>query len=340
DPGSSLNLMTTRTLKTLSLSVKHLNRERISIRGFNSSVQMSLGTITLPVCIGLLDSKAKFHVIDVDTSYKVLLGRPWLHRYEIIPSTLHQCIKFKLNDQEHTEYGDKHPFKSYESHYADAVFFMDKNAKKKSSKLEKPARNPLIPHFGSGSEDEESPKVSKAKPKQRHLGRSSSSSDFSIRFVGMVTHQTEDTLAVILTPRHLHKIMAALNLNSVGELKTFCVPARESDQYDIIFYSNGYIEGKTAEDDLPLIPYPEEEGHRNIPVVLTWSPQLEKAFIKTRFPRKWLKSHLRCDDLWRISKIDDGDQAHLNQGLGYKTQIHSCLMVEITAVDVEDEDEG
>ncbi|MHC6131836.1 retropepsin-like aspartic protease, partial [Serratia marcescens] len=191
DPGSSLNLMTTRTLRTLSLSIKHLNRERISIRGFNSSVQMSLGTIVLPVCIGLLDSEAKFHIIDVDTSYKVLLGRPWLHQYEIIPSTFHQCIKFRLNDQEHTVYGDKHPFKSYESHYTDAVYFMDDRHKKKSSKPEKTTRNPLIPHFGSDSEEEEDfPELSKTKAK--HLGRSSSSSGSSVRFVGIITHQAAD----------------------------------------------------------------------------------------------------------------------------------------------------
>nr|MCH9869415.1 retropepsin-like domain-containing protein [Serratia marcescens] len=223
DPGSSLNLMTVRTLKALSLSIKHLHKGKTSIRGFNASTQASLGTITLPVCMGPLDSEATFHVIDVDTSYKVLLGRPWLHQYEIIPSTVHQCIKFRLNDQEHTVYGDKHPFKSYESHYTDAVYFMDDRHKKKSSKPEKTARSPLIPHFGSDSE-EDFPQLSKAK----HLGRSSSSSGSSVKFVGTITHQaTDDTLSAILTPRHLCKALSSLNLCSVEELKTFIVPAKK-----------------------------------------------------------------------------------------------------------------
>ena len=35
----------------------------------------------------------KFHVINAEVSYHVLLGHPWLHKHRLIPSTYHQCIK-------------------------------------------------------------------------------------------------------------------------------------------------------------------------------------------------------------------------------------------------------
>jgi len=36
-----------------------------------------------------------FYVIDVATSYNALIGRPWLHENGVVPSKLHQCIKYK-----------------------------------------------------------------------------------------------------------------------------------------------------------------------------------------------------------------------------------------------------
>ena len=35
-----------------------------------------------------------YYVIDVDTSYNLLLGRPWIHHNAIIPSTLHHVMKY------------------------------------------------------------------------------------------------------------------------------------------------------------------------------------------------------------------------------------------------------
>ena len=40
---------------------------------------------------------ARFHVINAEVSYHVLLGRPWLHKHRLIPYMYHQCIKGRLN---------------------------------------------------------------------------------------------------------------------------------------------------------------------------------------------------------------------------------------------------
>jgi hypothetical protein len=68
----------------------------------------------------------KFHVIDIATSYNALLGHPWLHENRIVPSTLHQCLKYKdsLGDVV-TIFVDKKSFTVAESFYADAKFYIE-----------------------------------------------------------------------------------------------------------------------------------------------------------------------------------------------------------------------
>ena len=80
-----------------------------------------MGSISLKVEIGDLYSEALFHVLDVDISYNMLLGCPWVHTYGIIGSALHQC--FKLCDEDGNVkmvYTDPNPFTREEVNYLDA----------------------------------------------------------------------------------------------------------------------------------------------------------------------------------------------------------------------------
>jgi hypothetical protein len=56
--------------------------------------QKALGSIEQKMEFDELNTTSLFHVIDVDTSYNALLGRPWMHVNRVLPSTLHQCFKF------------------------------------------------------------------------------------------------------------------------------------------------------------------------------------------------------------------------------------------------------
>ena len=47
---------------------------------------------------GDLKSEMTCYVIDADTSYNLLLGRHWIHRNAIVPSTLHQVMKYVDED--------------------------------------------------------------------------------------------------------------------------------------------------------------------------------------------------------------------------------------------------
>ena len=64
-------------------------------------------------------------MIGADTSYRALLGRPWLHDYYVVPSTLHQCMSnIKLCEDRRID-GDIRPFDVHEVGYPDARYYID-----------------------------------------------------------------------------------------------------------------------------------------------------------------------------------------------------------------------
>lgn len=124
DPVSSVNLMPMKTLRNLSLSIKHLSTEKISIQGFDQNSQKALGAITLPISVGRFKTQAKFYIINIETSYKALLGRPWLHENFVVPSTLHQCLKYMKDGKQYRIDGDVQPFGIHEIKHSDAKYYL------------------------------------------------------------------------------------------------------------------------------------------------------------------------------------------------------------------------
>ncbi|CAL9019530.1 unnamed protein product [Prunus brigantina] len=95
----------------------------LTIQGFNQLGKKFMGTIALQMEIRDLYLDALFHVIDADTSYNVLLGRPWLHTYTVVPSTLHQCFKYLVDGEVKNVSADMDPFMGVEVNYSDAKFY-------------------------------------------------------------------------------------------------------------------------------------------------------------------------------------------------------------------------
>ena len=66
------------------------------------------------------------YVIDTDTSYNLLLGRLWIHRNAIVPSTLHQVMKYVGKDGKvRTLIAERHPFKGVENYFTDSLLYQD-----------------------------------------------------------------------------------------------------------------------------------------------------------------------------------------------------------------------
>ena len=65
----------------------------------------------------------RFHVINTEVSYHVLLGRLWLHKHHLIPSTYHQCIKGRLNERPVRSPTNRNPFNQGEVNFAEIMFY-------------------------------------------------------------------------------------------------------------------------------------------------------------------------------------------------------------------------
>ncbi|GLU03803.1 hypothetical protein SLE2022_209810 [Rubroshorea leprosula] len=51
------------------------------------------------------------------------MGRPWLHRHKIVPSTYHQCVKGHLNGKVFRTLANPLPFDQTETHFTEAAFY-------------------------------------------------------------------------------------------------------------------------------------------------------------------------------------------------------------------------
>ena len=126
DGGSAINILPKMTMKRLGFTMEELSHSRLVIQGFNQEGQRAIGLIHLELIIGELKSNVLFHVIDTKMTYNMLLGRPSIHENGIMPSTLHQCVKFFQNGIKKVD-ADLKPFAETEAHFADAKFYAKKD---------------------------------------------------------------------------------------------------------------------------------------------------------------------------------------------------------------------
>ncbi|XP_070057287.1 uncharacterized protein [Nicotiana tomentosiformis] len=105
DPGSSANIIRSRFVNQLGLQDQIVPAAWI-LNGFNMASE-----IILPINVAGTTQETKFHVIEGDMRYNVLLGRPWIHNMKAVPSTLHQMLKFPTPDRVKIVYGEQHAAK-------------------------------------------------------------------------------------------------------------------------------------------------------------------------------------------------------------------------------------
>ena len=51
------------------------------------------------------------------------LGRPWLHKHRLVPSTYHQCVKGRLNGKMIRIAANPSPFEQAEAHLVETMFY-------------------------------------------------------------------------------------------------------------------------------------------------------------------------------------------------------------------------
>lgn len=66
---------------------------------------------------------SRYHVITARTSYHLLLGRLWIHKHHVVPSTHYKCLKVIWRGKKVHVNASEASFKKYETHILEAAFF-------------------------------------------------------------------------------------------------------------------------------------------------------------------------------------------------------------------------
>ncbi|XP_070020340.1 uncharacterized protein LOC142180914 [Nicotiana tabacum] len=106
DGGSGVDIYPLSTLQRMEIGSERIRPNNVCVHAFESIKRDTIGEIDLILTIGPMDFEVTFQVLDMDTSYNFRLGRPWIHATRAVPSTLHQMVIFKYEDQEIVVHGE------------------------------------------------------------------------------------------------------------------------------------------------------------------------------------------------------------------------------------------
>ncbi|XP_070019191.1 uncharacterized protein [Nicotiana sylvestris] len=93
DPASSVNIILLRVLSEMQAKDKLVPKAH-TLSGFDNSSVITKGEVTLTTFAEGVVKDTKFQVVEMEMAYNMILGRPWIHEMDVVPSTLHQVIKF------------------------------------------------------------------------------------------------------------------------------------------------------------------------------------------------------------------------------------------------------
>ncbi|XP_074342923.1 uncharacterized protein LOC141680652 [Apium graveolens] len=87
DNGSAANIMMLTTLKKMGLAESDMLKKTTTLVGFSGEINRTMGKIVLPTYAQRVNLLKKFVILDCDSTYNIILGRPWIHDLKAIPST-------------------------------------------------------------------------------------------------------------------------------------------------------------------------------------------------------------------------------------------------------------
>ncbi|KAJ1406580.1 Aspartic peptidase domain superfamily [Sesbania bispinosa] len=123
DNGSGVNILPSYLFKMLNMPKYRLRVSDVTLNTFHGEPVESRGCVNAVLEVGPIKTVNTFQVVDGDPSYHLLLGCPWIHLHQCIPSTLHQCIKSDFRGREIEIPGVTAPFEAKETHLIDASLF-------------------------------------------------------------------------------------------------------------------------------------------------------------------------------------------------------------------------
>ena len=126
DTGSCLNLIPLSTLQVANVSQQKIQGSPMEVTGFGGVTEYTIGHVQLVLrVVGPIVALTRFHVVNAETLYHVLLGRPWLHKHKLVSSTYHQCVKGRLNGKPIRIAANSSPFDQTEAHFVEVALYDD-----------------------------------------------------------------------------------------------------------------------------------------------------------------------------------------------------------------------
>ena len=123
DTGAFVNLIPLSTLQATGISEGKIQGCLVEVIGFGRRGEYTVSHIQLRLKMGPIATLACFHVVKTEVSYHILLGRPWLHKHQLVSSTNHQCMKGRLNGRMIWIVANSSPFELVESHLVKTMFY-------------------------------------------------------------------------------------------------------------------------------------------------------------------------------------------------------------------------
>ncbi|PKI67593.1 hypothetical protein CRG98_012016 [Punica granatum] len=107
DNGSVLNVCPVTTLKQMNMDLNRIRPSKTAVRAFDGSRREVNGEIDLLIDVGPCSFSITFQVLDIPNAFNLLLRRPWIHSVCAVPSSLHQKLKFIVEEELITVKGEE-----------------------------------------------------------------------------------------------------------------------------------------------------------------------------------------------------------------------------------------
>ena len=106
DDGSALNMCPLKIASFLGLSIEDFVSTDQHVRAYDNSRREVLGIVTLELIIRPMIKKVEFQILNIALCFNMLLGRPWIHNIEAVPSSLYHEVQFPYEEAIVTVYGN------------------------------------------------------------------------------------------------------------------------------------------------------------------------------------------------------------------------------------------
>lgn len=96
----------------------------IKVSSFGGDCTHTLGFVNLDLTVGPLRAAHRFHIINAQMFYHLLLERTWIHHYKAVPLTYLQYLKAIWKGRQAHLNATKSPFQRVETqHFSKAQYF-------------------------------------------------------------------------------------------------------------------------------------------------------------------------------------------------------------------------